>query len=87
MAPGRPEPGPYTTTQMAGDAKALVDHLGIGKFHLVGVSMGGMVSQKYALAHGDYLRSLTLCCTYAAPGPFCSRMFALWRDFIGRNRG
>jgi 3-oxoadipate enol-lactonase len=42
--------------------------------------MGGMIAQEYALAHGRDLRSLTLCCTYAAPGPFCSRMFALWRD-------
>src|ERR1700682_2910770 len=76
---GRPA-GPYTTAQMAGDAKALVDHLAITDFHLVGVSMGGMISQEYALAHGKTLRSLALCCTYAAPGPFCSRMFTLWRD-------
>ena len=72
--------GPYTTAQMAGDAKALVDHLGIKDFHLVGVSMGGMISQEYALHYGGDLRSLSLCCTYAAPGPFCLRMFALWAD-------
>lgn len=72
--------GPYTTALMASDAKALVDHLGITDFHLVGVSMGGMISQEYALAYGGDLRSLSLCCTYAAPGPFCSRMFALWQD-------
>ena len=76
---GRPK-GPYTTALMASDAKALVDQLKIGKFHLVGVSMGGMISQEYALAHGGDLKSLSLCCTYAAPGPFCSRMFRLWQD-------
>lgn len=76
---GRP-PGPYTTAMMAKDAKALIDHLKISGFHLVGVSMGGMISQEYALAYESDLKSLTLCCTYAAPGPFCSRMFKLWQD-------
>jgi 3-oxoadipate enol-lactonase len=73
-------PGPYTTALFAADTKALVDHLGLGDFHLVGVSMGGMIAQEYALAHPGDLRSLTLACTYAAPGPFCSRMFDLWAD-------
>jgi 3-oxoadipate enol-lactonase len=72
--------GPYTTALMAQDAKALVDELGLSGFHLVGVSMGGMIGQEYVLAHPEDLRSLTLACTYAAPGPFCSRMFALWAD-------
>jgi pimeloyl-ACP methyl ester carboxylesterase len=72
--------GPYTTALMASDAKALVDRLGVKNFHLVGVSIGGMISQEYALAYGADLKSLSLCCTYAAPGPFCSRMFKLWQD-------
>jgi 3-oxoadipate enol-lactonase len=73
-------PGPYTTKLFAQDAKALVDELGITGFHLLGVSMGGMIAQEYALAYPDDLRSLTLACTYAAPGPFCSRMFSMWAD-------
>jgi 3-oxoadipate enol-lactonase len=72
--------GPYTTALFAQDAKALVDHLGITDFHLMGVSMGGMIAQEYALAYPGDLRSLTLACTYAAPGPFCSRMFSLWAE-------
>ena len=72
--------GPYSSRLLADDAKALVDLLGVTDFHLMGVSMGGMIAQEYALAHGGDLRSLALCCTYAAPGPFCSRMFWLWRD-------
>lgn len=73
-------PGPYSSRMLADDAKALVDHLGITDFHLMGVSMGGMIAQEYALAYGSDLRSLTLACTYAAPGPFCSRMFDLWSE-------
>jgi 3-oxoadipate enol-lactonase len=73
-------PGPYTTALFASDTKALVDSLGLRDFHLVGVSMGGMIAQEYAIEHGADLRSLTLACTYAAPGPFCSRMFELWAD-------
>lgn len=72
--------GPYTTKLFAEDTKALVDELGLRDFHLVGVSMGGMIAQEYAIAYGGDLRSLTLACTYAAPGPFCSRMFSMWAD-------
>jgi 3-oxoadipate enol-lactonase len=76
---GKPA-GPYSSALLAADAKALVDHLGLTDFHLMGVAMGGMIAQEYALAHPGDLRSLTLACTYAAPGPFCSRMFAMWAD-------
>jgi 3-oxoadipate enol-lactonase len=72
--------GAYTTKLFADDTKALVDHLGLRDFHLLGVSMGGMIAQEYAIAYGDDLRSLVLACTYAAPGPFCSRMFSMWTD-------
>jgi 3-oxoadipate enol-lactonase len=70
--------GPYSSRMLADDAKALVDSLAITDFHLMGVSMGGMVAQEYALAFGPDLRSATFACTYAAPGPFCSRMFDMW---------
>ena len=72
--------GPYSSRLLADDAKALVDHLGISGFHLLGVSMGGMIVQEYALAYPEDLRSVIMACTYAAPGPFCSRMFAMWAD-------
>jgi 3-oxoadipate enol-lactonase len=72
--------GPYTSRMLADDAKALVDELGLTDFHLMGVSMGGMIAQEYALAYGSDLRSATFACTYATPGPFCSRMFAMWGD-------
>jgi 3-oxoadipate enol-lactonase len=72
--------GPYDTGMFAADAKALVEALDISGFHMVGTSMGGMIAQEYAIAYGSDLKSLTLSSTYAAPGPFCSRMFSMWAD-------
>jgi 3-oxoadipate enol-lactonase len=71
-------PGPYTIRQMADDTKGPVDALGITDFHLLGFSMGGMIAQEYALAHGDDLRSLILYATYAEPGAFCDRLLLVW---------
>ena len=72
--------GPYTSKLLADDAKALVDTLGIRDFHLMGVSMGGMIAQEYAIAHGADLKSLTLACTYGRADAFCQTMFAMWGD-------
>ena len=72
--------GNYSSRLLADDAKALVDMLGIGKFHLMGVSMGGMIAQEYAIAYGSDLKSLTLACTYGKADAFCQTMFAMWAD-------
>lgn len=74
--------GPYTAEMMADDLHGLLElpELAITRFHLLGVSMGGMTAQAYALKHpngsgGLEMLSLSLCCTYAEPTGFCLRMF------------
>ena len=49
----------YTLADMAADSVALLDHLGIARAHIVGVSMGGMISQHIAARYPDRVLSLT----------------------------
>ena len=50
---------PYNLSDMADDAVALLDALGIKKAHIVGASMGGMIAQLVAVNHKDHVLSLT----------------------------
>ncbi len=50
---------PYTLSDMAADAMAVLDDLGIDRAHVVGASMGGMIAQMAAIEHPDRVLSLT----------------------------
>ena len=56
-------PPPYTLSDMAGDALALLDLLKIKSAHVLGISMGGMIAQRLALANPERVLSLTLMMT------------------------
>jgi pimeloyl-ACP methyl ester carboxylesterase len=54
---------PFTLADMAADAAAVLDHAKIDRAHVMGISMGGMIAQEFALNHPERLRGLVLGCT------------------------
>jgi pimeloyl-ACP methyl ester carboxylesterase len=59
-------PVPYTLSDMANDARGLLDHLGIEKAHIMGASMGGMIAQVFAIEHPT--RTASLISVMSMPG-------------------
>jgi pimeloyl-ACP methyl ester carboxylesterase len=57
---GLPSKAPYTLEDMADDAAAVLDHLGIERAHIVGASMGGMIAQIFAARFPERTKTLAV---------------------------
>jgi 3-oxoadipate enol-lactonase len=55
--------GAYSFDMLVDDLHGLLHELGIASAHFVGLSMGGMIGQSYALRYPDTFASLALCDT------------------------
>jgi pimeloyl-ACP methyl ester carboxylesterase len=52
--------GPYSMTMLASDVGDLLQELGVGPTHIVGVSMGGSVALQLAIDRPDVVKTLTI---------------------------
>jgi 3-oxoadipate enol-lactonase len=59
-------PQPFTVADLAGDLGNLLGQLGVDRTHLVGLALGGMVAQEFALRQPQRTASLVLADTAAA---------------------
>lgn len=57
--------GPYSTSMMADDTIAVMDHAGVSKAMLIGISMGGAIAQEIAINYPLRVKSLLLVSTWA----------------------
>ncbi|MAI24823.1 MAG: alpha/beta hydrolase [Spirochaeta sp.] len=59
LGTGTTPEAPYSLDDMADDAVAILDALGLERAHVCGASMGGMIAQATAIRHTDRVKSLT----------------------------
>jgi pimeloyl-ACP methyl ester carboxylesterase len=72
--------GPYTTRQMADDAAAVMRAAGVGRAHVMGISMGGAVAQEFAINHPQLVDRLAIVCSWAASDRYLERCFVIMRE-------
>lgn len=60
---GQPQ-GPYTTKMMAEDTIAVMNHAGVAKAKVAGISMGGAIAQELALRYPQRVSALLLVSTW-----------------------
>jgi len=69
---------PYSLEQMADDAIAVLDQVGVQQAHVVGASMGGAITQLIGLKYPERVISLTLACTACRNHPWRRELLHSW---------
>ena len=82
-----PVRSPYSLADMARDALGLLDALGIGRAHVCGASMGGMIAQHLAASAPERVASLTLMMTSSGARSLPKPSWAVQRKLLSRPQG
>lgn len=77
--------GTYNLEQMADDAIAVLDAANIESAHVVGLSMGGAISQIIALKYPNRIRSLTLVATACRNHEWREELLQGWAETAERE--
>tara|TARA_Y100000992_G_scaffold300846_1_gene270363 strand:+ start:534 stop:1475 length:942 start_codon:yes stop_codon:yes gene_type:complete len=76
----------YTIEDMASDGIAVLDHLNIESAHILGMSMGGMISQVLVAQNPERAKSFTMISSTAStPNPFNGPKFKVTQQLLKRS--
>tara|TARA_Y100000590_G_scaffold465571_1_gene638258 strand:+ start:353 stop:1297 length:945 start_codon:yes stop_codon:yes gene_type:complete len=76
----------YTIEDMASDGIAVLDHLNIDSAHILGMSMGGMISQVLVAQNPERAKSFTMISSTAStPNPFNGPKFRVTQQLLKRS--
>ena len=73
-------PASYGISEMAEDTYQALNQLNLNQVHIMGVSQGGMIALKLALAHPECVKSLTLCSSASRIRPAAYPVFEKWKQ-------
>ena len=72
--------GNYTTELMASDSVNVMDSLGIERFHINGISMGGAIAQQIAIAHPARVKSCVITASWAVCDNYMKGVFEMFKN-------
>jgi pimeloyl-ACP methyl ester carboxylesterase len=74
----------YNIADLADDVAGLLDALDVDQAHILGISMGGMIAQEFALRYPEKVKKLVLTGTGASTGRAKFDPISIW-SFVKQN--
>ena len=78
--------GPYTLEQLADDAHGLLKHLGVARTHWIGLSLGGMIGQVFAIRYPKLIDHAVIADSTGKAAPNAPTMWGE-RATLARTQG
>jgi 3-oxoadipate enol-lactonase len=78
-------PGDYTIDILVRDLRTLLDEVQVKKTHLVGLGLGGAITQAFAIAHPERVERLMPCCCRARMVPDFAAMWHRLRETVQKD--
>lgn len=75
---------PHSLADYASDMVELLDHLQIDRAHVMGLSLGGIISQRFAIEHPSYVERLVLVSCADRFSPYLKQMAIMLKNALRR---